>query len=90
MKVLLTGAKGMLGRTLTREFAGDFDVIPTDLSELDITDERLPDGEFKRHSPDAVIHCAAMTAVDRCESEREMAFRLNARGSANVASVCRK
>jgi dTDP-4-dehydrorhamnose reductase len=40
--------------------------------------------------PDVVIHCAAMTAVDRCESERESAFRLNARGSANVASVCRK
>ena len=90
MKVLLTGAKGMLGRTLTREFAGDFDVIPTDLPEVDITDERLLDAEFMRHSPDAVIHCAAMTAVDRCESEREMAFRLNARGSANVASVCRK
>lgn len=90
MKVLLTGAKGMLGRTLTRELSGDFEIIPTDLPEVDITDERVLDREFSRHVPDAVVHCAAMTAVDRCESERESAFRLNARGTANVASVCRK
>ena len=90
MKILLTGAKGMLGRTLTREFSDDFDFIPTDLPEADMTDERLLDGVFKRYLPDAVIHCVAMTAVDRCESERESAFRLNVRGTANVASVCRK
>ena len=88
MKVLLTGGKGMLGRTLVRELGGDFDVVPTDLPEADITDENAIDAVFARHTPDVVIHCAAMTAVDKCETERDTAFRLNARGTANVASAC--
>jgi len=90
MKVLLTGGKGMLGRTLVRELGGDFEVVPTDLPEADITDERVIDAVFAQHAPDVVIHCAAMTAVDRCETERDLAFRLNARGTANVAAVCRR
>ena len=90
MKVLLTGGKGMLGRTLVRELGGDFDVIVTDLPEADITDENVIDAVIARHAPEAVIHCAAMTAVDRCETERDLAFRLNARGSANVAAACRR
>ena len=90
MKVLLTGGKGMLGRTLVRELGGDFDVIATDLPEADITDENVIDAVIARHAPEAVIHCAAMTAVDRCETERDLAFRLNARGSANVAAACRR
>ena len=88
MKVLITGGKGMLGRTLVRELGGEFDVIPTDLPEADITDETAIDSVIAIHTPDAVIHCAAMTAVDRCETERDLAFRLNARGTANVAAAC--
>lgn len=90
MKVLLTGGKGMLGRTLVRELGGEFEVIPTDLPEADITDENAIDAVFARHAPDAVIHCAAMTAVDKCETERDLAFRLNARGTANVSAACRR
>ncbi len=66
MKVLLTGGKGMLGRTLVRELGGDFEVVPTDLPEADITDEDAIDAVIAQASPDAVIHCAAMTAVDKC------------------------
>ena len=90
MKVLLTGGKGMLGRTLVRELGGDSEVVPTDLPEADITDENAIDAVIAQASPDAVIHCAAMTAVDKCETERDLAFRLNARGTANVASACRR
>lgn len=90
MKVLLTGGKGMLGRTLVRELGGEFEVIATDLPEADITDEISLDAVFGRYAPDVVIHCAAMTAVDRCETERDLAFRLNARGTANVASLCNR
>ena len=90
MKALLTGGKGMLGRTLVRELGGDFELIPTDLPEADITDERVIDAVFSQNAPDVVIHCAAMTAVDKCETERDLAFRLNARGTANVAAVCRR
>ena len=90
MKILLTGGKGMLGRTLVRELGGDFEVIATDLPEADITDEKAIDAVIAQYAPEAVIHCAAMTAVDRCETERDLAFRLNARGSANVAAACRR
>ena len=90
MKILLTGGKGMLGRTLVRELGGDFEVIATDLPEADITDENAIDAVIAQYAPEAVIHCAAMTAVDKCETERDLAFRLNARGSANVAAACRR
>ena len=89
MKVLLTGGKGMLGRTLCRELT-DFTVIPTDLPEGDITDPAGFAALLEKHAPDAVIHCAAMTAVDRCETESDLAYRLNAFGTANVAIACHR
>ena len=89
MKILLTGGKGMLGRTITAELA-DFEVIPTDLPEGDITDAASFDALLKKHQPDAVIHCAAMTAVDKCESESDLAYKLNAVGSSNVAATCHR
>ncbi len=87
MKLLLTGGKGMLGRTLTKELA-EFEVIPTDLPEADITDKAGFAAILKKYSPDAVIHCAAMTAVDKCETEKELARKLNEVGTANVAQAC--
>ena len=89
MKVLLTGGKGMLGRTLCAELK-DFEVIPTDLPEADITDPAGFDALLKRERPDAVIHCAAMTAVDKCETEIDLAYKLNAFGTANVAGCCHR
>ncbi len=90
MRVLLTGGKGMLGRTLVHELGGDFEVIPTDLPEADITDADAIGAVIARHAPDAVIHCAAMTKVDDCETNEALAFRLNGDGSANVARACRR
>lgn len=88
MKVLLTGAAGMLGRTLQRRFAGTHDVVATDRDELDITDQTACNTMLAAHRPATVVHCAAHTAVDRCETEVELAFRLNELGSANVARAC--
>ena len=87
MKVLLTGGRGMLGRTICEELV-DFEVLPTDLPEADIADEDRIDAVLREHRPGAVIHCAAMTAVDRCEEAVDLAYRLNARGTANVAAAC--
>ena len=89
MKVLLTGGKGMLGRALCAELT-DFEIIPTDLPEADITDAAGFDALLKQIKPDAVIHCAAMTAVDKCETEIDFAYKLNAFGTANVASACHR
>ena len=87
MKVMLTGGKGMLGRTLCKVLS-EFEVIPTDLPEADITDASGFDALLARINPDAVIHCAAMTAVDLCESQNALAYKLNAFGTANVAAAC--
>lgn len=87
MKILLTGGNGMLGRTLRRKWQ-DFDVVSTDLPDADITNAATIDKIISGIKPDAVVHCAAMTAVDKCESEQETAYRLNAFGSGNVAAAC--
>ena len=88
MKVLLTGGKGMLGRTICRVLGDVFDIVPTDLPEADVTDFDAIDGAISAIRPDVVIHCAAATAVDKCEEAKKFAFRLNADGSANVARAC--
>ena len=84
MKILITGGKGMLGRTLQRELEGN-EIVVADLPDWDITDDTgfvTKVGEVK---PDLIIHCAAMTKVDDCEAKRDLAFKLNEEGSRNVA-----
>ena len=89
VKLLVTGGKGMLGRTLQNEFK-DCELVIADLPEADITDAAGFDRFLAANKPDAVIHCAAMTAVDQCESEIEFAYRLNTFGTANVAAACHR
>ena len=90
MKILVTGAKGMLGRTLLRILGREHSIFPADLPETDILDEKTLDAAFAAFKPDAAVHCAAFTNVDRCESEPEAAFRLNRDGTGNVARACAK
>ena len=78
----------MLGRTLQRELAGD-EIVVADLPDWDVTDADGFMGRTLAAAPDAVVHCAAMTKVDDCESNRELAFRLNEEGSRNVALACK-
>lgn len=89
MRILLTGGKGMLGRTLRRELSGH-DVFVADLPEVDILDPASLCVAFRSFRPEVTVHCAAMTKVDDCEMDREMAYRLNEDGSRNVAAVCRE
>lgn len=84
MKILVTGGKGMLGRTLVKEFASD-EVTVADLPEWDITDDDAFARKTLQCSPELIIHCAAMTKVDDCENNRDLAFRLNEEGTRNVA-----
>lgn len=87
MRVLLTGGKGMLGRTCCRLWK-QHEVIPVDLPEADITDKAGIDRLIGEVRPDTVVHCAAFTAVDRCETESETAYQVNAVGTGNVAAGC--
>lgn len=89
MRILVTGGKGMLGRTLRRELAGH-DVLSLDLPDVDILDIASLHGAFRSFRPEVTVHCAAMTKVDDCETSREMAFRLNEDGTRNVAEACRE
>ena len=84
MKIVVTGGKGMLGRTLQRAFA-DNEIVVADLPEWDITDGDAFTEKTLAAKPDVVIHCAAMTKVDDCETNRDLAFKLNEEGSRNVA-----
>ncbi len=89
MKIMITGGKGMLGRTLQKVLA-EHEIIIADLPEADITDPAGFDRFVAEHTPDAVIHCAAMTAVDKCETEIDFSYKLNAFGSTNVAAACHR
>ena len=84
MKILITGGKGMLGRTLQRDLAGH-EIIVADLPEWDITDDTGFVAKVCEAKPELIVHCAAMTKVDDCETNRDLAFRLNEDGSRNVA-----
>ncbi len=88
MKILITGGKGMLGRTLMRELA-EHELVVADLPEWDITDADAFTAKTLAAAPDVVIHCAAMTKVDDCETSRDLAFRLNEEGTRNVALACK-
>lgn len=88
MRIFITGGKGMLGRTLTRRWAAEHDLFIADLPETDIADPTAVAGALDRFAPDCVVHCAAMTNVDRCETERDAAYRLNADATAIVAEHC--
>ena len=84
MKILITGGKGMLGRTLQKEFA-EHELIVADLPDWDIADDTGFVEKVGAARPDLIIHCAAMTKVDDCEAKRDLAFKLNEEGSRNVA-----
>ena len=85
MKILITGGKGMLGRTLQKELGDGNEIVVADLPEWDITDSDALTAKTIAAAPDVVVHCAAMTKVDDCETNRELAFRLNEEGTRNVA-----
>jgi dTDP-4-dehydrorhamnose reductase len=89
MRIVITGGKGMLGRTLTRVLHRHT-VIVADLPDVDITRPAACEAFIGQARPDAVIHAAAMTAVDACETQPDLAFQVNALGSANVARACQR
>ena len=92
MKIMITGGRGMLGRTLQRELGGSErgnELVIADLPEWDVTDADAFTAKTLAEAPDVVIHCAAMTKVDDCEAKRDLAFRLNEEGTRNVALACK-
>ncbi len=79
----------MLGQDLVRELEHLGTILPVDLEECDITDPLQTASVVKEFQPDLVVHAAAYTRVDDCETDTENAFRTNVTGTENVAEACR-
>ena len=91
MKVLVTGVKGQLGYDVVRELEKrQIEAVGVDVEEMDITDAAQVETVIRNVNPDAVIHCAAYTAVDAAEDNEELCRRVNAQGTENVAKVCQE
>jgi dTDP-4-dehydrorhamnose reductase len=95
MRVLVTGAKGQLGTDVMEQLnANNIEAVGIDREELDIVDKKACEEFFEKANAekriDAVIHCAAYTAVDKAEDEQELSYNINALGTENIALACKK
>lgn len=90
MKILLTGANGQLGRCFQDRLPAEWEILATDSNELDITDLERVAEVVKSFQPDAIVNAAAYTAVDKAESEPEIAESINVHGPQNLAIVATK
>ncbi|MEK0205828.1 dTDP-4-dehydrorhamnose reductase [Klebsiella michiganensis] len=90
MKILLTGAKGQLGRCFIDRLPEDWNIFATDASELDITNQDMVLDIVEKYLPDVIVNAAAYTAVDKAESDSKAAMNVNAIGPANLALAANK
>ncbi len=88
LRVLIIGAKGMLGRELQVMFTGQYDVYIDNKSTLDITNKKMVHKRIKEVSPDVVINCAAFTDIDKAEDEIDLSMQVNGYAVEYVARAC--
>ena len=87
--ILVTGAKGQLGYDVSVELQKrNIPHIPTDVDTLDITDKNSVKTFFNENGITDVIHCAAYTAVDKAETDKDLCFKVNVEGTENLAECC--
>ena len=89
MKILVTGANGMLAKEVREKFEKGNEVIATDVKELDITNEKAVMDYVMNLKPDYIINCEAFTAVDKAEECYELADRINGDGPTNLAKAAK-
>jgi dTDP-4-dehydrorhamnose reductase len=87
MRIVITGCRGQLGTALQTTLAGE-ELLCLDLPECDVTDPACVIDTVVGFRPDVVIHAAAMTNVDGCEQNPELAYRVNVLGTQNMALAC--
>jgi len=85
MKLMILGGKGQLGRDCTKVLNETHDVMSVDLDELDITDVSEVEAVAENFRADVIINCAAFTRVDDCETEQDLACKVNIEGPGNLA-----
>ena len=91
-KLLVTGCNGQLGKAINKLYADEKEylIVNTDVDKLDITNIDEVEKIVEEVRPYAIINCAAYTAVDACESEFDLAYRINAIGPRNLAIAATK
>ncbi|WP_119072587.1 dTDP-4-dehydrorhamnose reductase [Aggregatilinea lenta] len=90
MRILITGAKGTLGRALVAGLQSNHEVTGEDVDNLDVTDSPRVEAWIGDNQPDLVVHCAALTAVDYCAENPDEALAVNGYGTQSVALACQK
>lgn len=91
MKVLVTGANGQLGYDVVKELQKqNIECYGTSRQDFDIVDFEATEKFITNYMPDAVIHCAAYTAVDKAEDEQGLCYLVNASATENIAEICKK
>lgn len=85
MRVLVTGARGQLGQDVVKLFSVSHEVYGFGREDLDITNDVKVKSVVQEVQPEVIIHCAAYTAVDKAEEEKEQAYLVNAQGTRNIA-----
>ncbi|KXS45505.1 MULTISPECIES: dTDP-4-dehydrorhamnose reductase [unclassified Candidatus Frackibacter] len=91
MKILVTGAKGQLGKALTKTLAdNNHQILGIDRDDFDITNRSKVWQAIRKFNPELIIHSAAMTDVDGCEEDPDVAYRINALGTQNLVLACQQ
>ena len=90
MKILITGAKGMLAKEVIEKFQKGNELILTDVEDLDITNEQAVIDYVTNTKPEYIINCAAFTAVDKAEECKEIAEKINGEGPTNLAKAAKQ
>lgn len=90
MRVLITGGKGQVARDCTRVLANEHHVSTVDKEQMDICDPKQIEESFTSVKPEIVLNCAALTAVDACESQTELAKQVNAEGPRFLAKQSKR
>ena len=100
MRMLITGASGLLGTKLCKiALSSNHEVYSAYNThkplygkpiQLDISNKDAVEKAFRKIRPEAVVHAAALTNVDKCELEKELAWKINVEGTENIAKLCKK
>ena len=92
MKVLVTGVNGQLGYELVKELnnKGYTDILAVDKDEMDITNKDMVNNVIKNYHPDVIFHCAAWTAVDKAEDEKEACYNVNVNGTKYISEAAKE
>lgn len=92
MKYLITGSEGQLGHDIIKELEqrGEKNYLAPTLEEMDITNKEIVDKIIDNYKPDVIFHCAAYTAVDKAEEDKETCYNVNVIGTKNIAEASQK